>query len=110
MTTYEAKRLCPHLIFVVGNNRKYAEVCRQLEQICLRFTPDLEIYSIDEVFLDITRSHHLFGGPETLGASIKAAVKTESASPAPWAWVRTSSSPSSRATSRNPMVCGGSTR
>ena len=77
MTTYEAKRLCPHLIFVVGNNRKYAEVCRQLEQICLRFTPDLEIYSIDEVFLDITRSHHLFGGPETLAASIKAAVETE---------------------------------
>jgi nucleotidyltransferase/DNA polymerase involved in DNA repair len=77
MTTYEAKRLCPHLIFVVGNNRKYAEVCKQLEQICLRFTPELEIYSIDEVFLDITLSHHLFGGPETLGASIKAAVKTE---------------------------------
>ena len=66
MTTYEAKRLCPHIILVIGNNRKYAEVCKQLEQICLRFTPDIEIYSIDEVFLDITRCHHLFGGPVEL--------------------------------------------
>jgi len=77
MTTYEAKRLCPHIILVVGNNKKYAEVCKSLEQICLRFSPDLEIYSIDEVFLDITRSHHLFGGPENLAIGIKEAVKQE---------------------------------
>jgi DNA polymerase-4 len=77
MTTYEAKRLCPHIILVVGNNKKYAEVCKSLEQICLRFSPDLEIYSIDEVFLDITRSHHLFGGPENLAMGIKAAVRQE---------------------------------
>ena len=77
MTTYEAKRLCPHIILVVGNNKKYAEVCKSLEQICLRFSPDLEIYSIDEVFLDITRSHHLFGGPENLARGIKAAVRQE---------------------------------
>ena len=77
MTTYEAKRLCPRIILVVGNNGKYAEVCKQLEQICLRFTPDLEIYSIDEVFLDITRSHHLFGSPENLAMEIKAAVRME---------------------------------
>ena len=77
MTTYEAKRLCPHIILVVGNNKKYAEVCKSLEQICLRFSPDLEIYSIDEVFLDITRSHHLFGGPENLAIGIKAAVRQE---------------------------------
>ena len=77
MTTREAKRLCPHIILVIGNNAKYAEVCRHLEGICLRFTRDLEIYSIDEVFLDITRSHHLFGGPVDLARSIKAAVKTE---------------------------------
>ena len=76
MTVGEAKRLCPHIILVVGNNAKYAEACRQLEGVCLRFTPDIEIYSIDEVFLDITRSHHLLGGPEELARSLKTAVKT----------------------------------
>jgi DNA polymerase IV len=77
MTTYEAKRLCPQITFVIGNNRKYAQICTQLEEICRRFTPDIEIYSIDEVFLDITGSHHLFGGPENLARAIKHAVKSE---------------------------------
>jgi DNA polymerase-4 len=77
MTTHEAKRPCPQIILVVGNNRKYAQACKQLEEICLGFSPDIEIYSIDEVFLDITRAHHLFGGPVELAQGIKAAVRTE---------------------------------
>jgi DNA polymerase-4 len=77
MTVYEAKRLCPHIILVIGDNKKYAQICTRLEEICLRFTPDIEIYSIDEVFLDITGSHHLFGDPEHLARAIKGAVKDE---------------------------------
>ena len=77
MTTYEAKRLCPDIILVVGNNQKYAQVCAELQEICLRFTPDTECYSIDEVFLDVTGSHHLFGGPENLARAIKTAVRSE---------------------------------
>ena len=63
MTLHEAKKLCPHIIFVVGDNKKYAYICGRLEEICLRFTPDIEIYSIDEVFLDITGSYHLLQKP-----------------------------------------------
>lgn len=77
MTIYEAKKLCPHIIFVTGNNRKYAEICNMLSEICLRFTPDIEIYSIDEVFLDITGSHHLLNGPENLARAIKDTVRNE---------------------------------
>ncbi len=77
MTVYEARRLCPHIILVTGDNRKYAQICSRLEEICLRFSPDIEIYSIDEVFLDITGSHHLFKGPEICARSIKEAVKNE---------------------------------
>ena len=77
MTVYQAKKLCPHIIFVVGENKKYAKICENLEEICLRFTPDIEIYSIDEVFLDVTNAHHLWGGPENLARSIKETVKRE---------------------------------
>lgn len=76
MTVYEAKRLCPQLIFVVGDNEKYTYTCAELEQIYRRFTPDIEIYSIDEAFLDVTTTHHLFGGPEAIGAAIKQAIRT----------------------------------
>ncbi len=77
MTTYKAKKLCPHIIFVTGDNKKYAQICTSMEEICLRFSPDIEIYSIDEVFLDITGSHHLSGGPESLARTIKDTVKNE---------------------------------
>ncbi len=77
MTPQEAKKLCPNIIFVVGNHTRYAEVCGRLEKICERFTPDIEIYSIDEIFLDITGSHHLFGDPEELARTIKTTVKDE---------------------------------
>ena len=77
MNIYEAKKLCPHIIFVVGDNEKYTCTCKELKKIYSRFTPDLEIYSIDEAFLDITTTHHLFGGPEAIGIAIKKTVKEQ---------------------------------
>ncbi len=75
MNIYEAKKACPHLIFVTGDNEKYTHTCKELTKIYNRFTPDMEVYSIDEAFLDITTTHHLFGGPETIGALIKKTIK-----------------------------------
>jgi DNA polymerase IV len=77
MTIYEARKRCPHITFVTGNNKRYAQICEMLSEICLRFTPDTEIYSIDEVFLDITGSHHLLNGPENLARAIKETVRKE---------------------------------
>ena len=75
MNVYEAKKLCPNLIMVVGDNEKYTYTCKELSVIYSKYTPDIEIYSIDEAFLDVTTTHHLFGGPEAVGSSIKKEVK-----------------------------------
>jgi len=77
MTVYEAKKLCPHIIFVVGDNERYTDTCRRLEEIYKRFTPQVEIYSIDEAFLDVTGSHHLFGGPEKIGTDLKTIIRQQ---------------------------------
>jgi DNA polymerase-4 len=77
MSIYEAKKVCPHIIFVVGNNEKYTHTCKGLQKIYLQFTPDVEVYSIDEAFLDVTTTHHLFGGPEAIGNSIKSEIKNQ---------------------------------
>jgi DNA polymerase IV len=77
MNVYEAKKLCPHILFVVGNNEKYTHTCTELVKICHQFTPDAEVYSIDEAFLDITTTHHLFGGPEAIAATIRERVKNQ---------------------------------
>jgi len=75
MNIFEAKRLCPQLIFVKGDNGKYIHTCRELERIYRSFTPDVEMYSIDEAFLDVTGTHHLFGGVDELGRTIKGIIK-----------------------------------
>ena len=77
MNVYEAKKLCPDLILVVGDNEKYAYTCSELSVIYSKYTPDVEVYSIDEAFLDITTTQHLFGGPEAIGFAIKKEVKDQ---------------------------------
>jgi DNA polymerase IV len=74
MTRPEAKRLCPNLICVPAHNDRYADTCRQLLQIYERYTPLVEVFSVDEAFLDLTGSGRLFGGDEAVAKMIKAAV------------------------------------
>jgi DNA polymerase-4 len=75
MNVWEARSACPQLVLVVGNNARYTWTCMELEKVYSRFTPDLEIYSVDEAFLDVTATHHLFGGPMRIGSEIKKAVR-----------------------------------
>lgn len=56
-----AYRLCPAAIFLPPDMEKYEAVSRQIYEILYAFTPDIEPVSIDEAFLDITGSYHLFG-------------------------------------------------
>jgi len=72
-----AYRKCPHAVFLRGDMRKYARISRQIFGILERFTPDLEPISIDEAFLDISGSYHLFGSQENACRQIKAVVKAE---------------------------------
>jgi DNA polymerase-4 len=77
MNMWEAKKLCRHLIFVVGNNEKYAHTCEKLAKIYSKYTPKVEIYSIDEAFLDITSSCKLIGSPLEIGGNIKDKIKQQ---------------------------------
>jgi DNA polymerase-4 len=61
MNRYEAARVCPGLIFVVGNNRKYIDTSIRILDILNDFSPKIEPYSIDEEFVEMTGSDLLFG-------------------------------------------------
>ena len=54
MNKYEAKRVCPSLIFVIADNRKYTDTSTRIFSIFKRFTPMVEVYSVDEAFLEFT--------------------------------------------------------
>lgn len=75
MNIFEAKRLCPELILVTGDIEKYIHTSEGLRDIYFRFAPLVEIYSIDEAFLDVSGSVHLFGSPLKIGEMIKLEIK-----------------------------------
>ena len=75
MNLWEAKKCCPHLILVPGNHAKYTDTCIKLVAIFTCYTPLVELFSIDEAFLDITGSFTLFHTAEHIATSIKKEIK-----------------------------------
>src|SRR5215471_492057 len=58
-----AARLCPQAIFVDGHPGRYREYSQRLFAILNRFSPQVEMASIDEAYLDLTGTGRLFGPP-----------------------------------------------
>ncbi|ABC76910.1 nucleotidyltransferase/DNA polymerase involved in DNA repair [Syntrophus aciditrophicus SB] len=50
----QAKIICPDLIILPSDYETYSLFSRRMFNIMRRFTPDVEEYSIDEAFCDIT--------------------------------------------------------
>ncbi len=77
MSGWRAKRLCPDLIFVHGHFSEYQRLGDQVMAILGDFTPLVQRISIDEAFLDVTGSVHLFGEAAVIGEQIRRRVRTE---------------------------------
>jgi len=54
MSAFEASQICPYLVFMQIDYDKYKGISRLLKEIMDRFSPDVEKYSMDEYFMDIT--------------------------------------------------------
>ena len=77
MPTAEARRRCPHAIFLLPDHHKYSQVSRQIMGILHTFTPLVEQVSVDEAFLDITGCERLFGPPPEMARRIQERVLQE---------------------------------
>ena len=75
MPSRTAYSLCPHGIFVRPRMRVYSEVSAQVFEILEHYSPFVEGVSVDEAFLDVTGTVHLFGDPRTLGERLRAEVR-----------------------------------
>ena len=77
MTYWEGRQKCPELILVPADSAKYSHACEQLLGIWRDFTPLVEMFSIDEAFLDVTGCESLFGDPVRIALRIKERVWNE---------------------------------
>ncbi|HEX5631108.1 MAG TPA: DNA polymerase IV, partial [Acidimicrobiia bacterium] len=72
-----ARTRCPQLVIVPPHFERYVAASDQVMEILRRFTPLVEPISIDEAFLDVTGSTHLFGSPTEIATAIRRLVAAE---------------------------------
>ncbi len=75
--TMDAQKICPGIVFVTADFLKYWEISKKFISIAKDYSPYVEVFSIDEVFIDITKTAHLLGGVEEIVAQIKSRIKAE---------------------------------
>ena len=83
MPSRTAYQLCPHAIFVRPHMEAYQEVSDKAFEVFSHYTPYVEGVSVDEAFLDITGSLHLYGGKnatmceraKALGEALRAEIR-----------------------------------
>ena len=73
----EAKRKCPGLVLVPPNYSLYEQCSGAFMDILREYSDVVEQYSIDESFVDMTATCHLFGTPEETAAQIKDRIREE---------------------------------
>ena len=74
MRMQQARLLCPELIQRPARPHAYAEVSSRIMQAMHDVCPDMEIFSVDEAFFDMTHCQRLHGTPARMGKMLKQAV------------------------------------
>ncbi|MDA8105374.1 MAG: DNA polymerase IV [Nitrospiraceae bacterium] len=63
VSLYDVKKICPDAVIVPSDYETYSLFSVRMFEILRRFSPDVEEYSIDEAFVDLTGLRRSFHGP-----------------------------------------------
>ncbi|MGA2857354.1 MAG: DNA polymerase IV [Candidatus Sulfotelmatobacter sp.] len=72
-----AAKQCPHAIFVNGHPERYRECSEKVYKVLGGFTPQVEMASIDEAYLDMTGTERLHGPPLKAADHLHQRMKAE---------------------------------
>ena len=77
-TIWQAKKKCPDLVLLPPHHNLYREYSRKVNAIYDEYTDLVEPFGIDESWLDVTNSLHLFGGDaKALADTLRERMKRE---------------------------------
>lgn len=71
-----AAKLCPQAIFVDGHPSRYRDYSSKVYEVLSRFSPKLEMVSIDEAYVDMTGTERLHGSPLRAAHALRTTMKT----------------------------------
>lgn len=75
--SWEAKKLYPNIVLVASNFDKYYEYTKKLLSICKDYSPYVEMFSMDEVFIDLTCVLHLYPSVDFVVSEIKEKIRKQ---------------------------------
>lgn len=73
----EALKKCPSLFVAPPNHKLYQKYSEAFIKILEDYSPDIEQFSVDEAFIDVTGTRRLFGEPVALAHTIKDRIRDE---------------------------------
>ena len=76
-TIWQAKRKCPDLRLVAPHRSEYVKFSRKCNELYLQYTDLVDPFGIDESFLDVTGSMHLFGSGEHIADELRRRMREE---------------------------------
>ncbi len=76
-----AGRLCPHAVFLDGHHEKYSEWSDRVASILVKYSPTVEMVSIDEAYLDLAGTERLLGPPFAAADKLLRAVTSTTGLP-----------------------------
>jgi DNA polymerase-4 len=75
--TFEAMKITPSIVFVPAHFERYWQITQKFLNICKDYSPYVELFSLDEVFMDITLTQDLFDGKNGIIKQIRTRIKNE---------------------------------
>lgn len=74
-TIWQAKRKCPGLILLPPHHNEYDDMSRRINAIYLEYTDQVEPFSVDESWLDVTGSRRLFGDGTAIADALRRRIR-----------------------------------
>ncbi len=71
----EARLLCPQIQFIAAEFDMYLSATRQLKELFYDLSPDIEIFSLDEAFIDFTSLKRCYPSAKTFAELVQARIK-----------------------------------
>ncbi len=71
-----AAKLCPQAVFVNGHPERYRQYSQKVHEVLRRFSPLVEMASVDEAYLDMTGTERLHGPPLRSAHRLHEAMKS----------------------------------
>lgn len=77
MATWEAKRILPSIIIVMGDPEKYGEITQRFNNIFHEFTDRVQQFSVDESFLDVSDIARTYEDAQQIALEIKKRLRED---------------------------------